>query len=295
MVRIEGGWVDEATVRTARETASHSTGTPVWTNPEGFEGDVFTFARVLFSSNPVQGGDEDRGGFGDFGGFRGWSGPGRGRNLGWWVDYPDADLNLSYRLQQMTAMRVDPDARVIKLTDPDLPLFPFLFMEHPGYMELRDDEVMALQKHLRNGGAMFVTDFWGEREWAGFENQMKRVLPDQPWVELSLDHPIFHCVYEVKGPMKRLQVPTIQFWNRDYDPNDPNSHLQRIDRGVGFETPHVRAWLDDKQRIMVIATLNSDVSDGWERESENEDYFKQFAEKISYPLAINVIFYLMTH
>ena len=43
------------------------------------------------------------------------------------------------------------------------------------------------------------------------------------------------------------------------------------------------------------AIHNSDVSDGWERESENEVYFNRFSEKIAYPLAINVIFYLMTH
>src|ERR1041384_5117321 len=46
------GLVNEDTVRTARETMSHSTGTPNWTNASGFEKDVFTFARVIFKSNP---------------------------------------------------------------------------------------------------------------------------------------------------------------------------------------------------------------------------------------------------
>src|SRR4051812_49371381 len=49
LVRIEGGRVvDENSVRTAREIDSHSTGTPMWTNPRGFEKDVFTLARVIF-------------------------------------------------------------------------------------------------------------------------------------------------------------------------------------------------------------------------------------------------------
>jgi len=38
----EGGFIDETT-KTAREVASHSTGTPTWSNPKGFEKDVFTF------------------------------------------------------------------------------------------------------------------------------------------------------------------------------------------------------------------------------------------------------------
>ena len=58
---------------------------------------------------------------------------------------------------------------------------------------------------------------------------------------------------------------------------------------------HVRALFDDDQRMMILAIHNSDVSDGWEREGENQQYFRQFSEKIAYPLGINIVFYLMTH
>ncbi len=76
-----------------------------------------TFARVIFRS-----------------GLSTSPGYGRGRRIGGWVDIRDADLNLSYRLQQMTSMKVDPNGRVLKFTDPDLNNYPFLFMTHPGYM-----------------------------------------------------------------------------------------------------------------------------------------------------------------
>ena len=273
------GLVNEDTVRTARETMSHSTGTPNWTNTSGFEQDVFTFARVIFKSNPR--------------GAWGWGG--RGRWLGWWVDYPDADLNFSYRLQQMTSLKVDPDARVLKLTDPELTDYPLLYMEHAGYMELRNEEVDALRKYLFNGGALFVNDFWSTQEWEGFEAQMKRVLPGRSWDELPMRDPLFHCICDLKGPMNNLQVPTKQFWNREYDPGDPDSRLQWRFRGEGSEDMHVRVWLDDKQRPMIIVIHNSDISDGWEREGEDLEYFEKFSEKISYPLGINIVFYLMTH
>src|SRR2546428_11561992 len=52
-IRIEGGLVvNEDELRTARETDTHSTGTPVWTNAPGFEPNVFTFTRVIFKSDP---------------------------------------------------------------------------------------------------------------------------------------------------------------------------------------------------------------------------------------------------
>jgi hypothetical protein len=90
-------------------------------------------------------------------------------------------------------------------------------------------------------------------------------------------------------------VPTIQFWNKDQDPDDPNSPLQRVFRGEGSEEMHVRAVFDDRGRMMIFAILNSDISDGWEREGENELYFNKFSEKVAYPLGINIIFYLMSH
>jgi hypothetical protein len=281
-IRIEGGGViNEDTVRTAREIESHSTGTPNWTNAPGFERDVFTFARVIFKSDA------------NVPDVPGW---GRGRRFGWWVDFPDADLNLSFRLQQTTSMKVDPDGRTIKLSDPALFDYPFIHMEHAGYINLRDDEVTALRRYLRCGGALVVNDFWSQREWEGFERQMKIVLPDRDWVDLATDHPVFNCVYDLTLPMQHLQVPTIQFWNPAHNPSDSQSPpLQRVFRGEGSEEMHVRTWLDDKQRIMVIVLHNSDVSDGWEREGENDEYFHKFSEKIAYPFAINLIFYLMTH
>ena len=280
LVRTEGsGVIDEDVVRTAREVASHSTGTPTWSNPRGFEKDVFTFARAIFKARPTEELNPP---------FH------RGRRIGWWVDFPDADLNLSYRLQQLTSIRTDPDGRVLKLSDPDLHNHPFLFMEHPGYMYLRENEVLGLRKYLLAGGVLAVIDFWNTREWNGFARQMELVLPGRQWTELTMEHPIFNCVFQIKGPMQRLQVPTMQFWNRRHNPDNPSEPIQ-INRGEGSETMSVRALFDDKGHLMVIAFHNSDISDGWEREGENQDYFEVFSERISYPLGVNLIFYLMTH
>jgi len=46
---------------------------------------------------------------------------------------------------------------------------------------------------------------------------------------------------------------------------------------------------------MILAIHNIVVSDGREREGENDIYFNLYSEKIAYPLGINIIFYLMTH
>lgn len=286
-VRLEGnnGIVNEDTVKTARETAGHSVDLPTWSNPAGFKKDTFVFARIIFHNRLANAAYDNSlytGGYG-----------GRGMR-GWVIDYPDADLNVSYRLHQFTALKVDPDCRVLKLTDPDLPRYPLIYMEHVENMALTDAEVTALHSYLQNGGALLVNDTWGDAAFQNFSGQMRRVLPGRSWTELGINHPIFHCVFDLKGPIDKLQVPTMQFLNYDYDPADPNSKPSNP-RQTGWENVHFRAWLDDKKNISILLINNSDVSDGWEREGENESYFHLFSEKIAYPLAVNMVYYFMTH
>jgi hypothetical protein len=262
-----GRWMNDG-VRTAREIPSGSTGTPLWENPRAHAKDVFTFARIRYAS----------------GGY----GYGYGRGGGWMVDAPDSDLNLSYRLQQMTSMKVDPDGRFVNLTDPELASFPWIYIVEPGRMVFSEEEVVALRKYLLNGGFLMFDDFWGDSAWMNVERQMKRVFPDRSFAELSLDHPVYHCVFEIKA---KGQVPNVrtgeesQFtgvtWEEYHDGDS--------------RTVHHRAIHDDKGRMMVFAAHNTDNGDGWEREGEAEYYFKNFSEKIAYPLGINIIFYAMTH
>jgi hypothetical protein len=277
MVRTEGGvWVDENKVRTAREIASHSTGTPEWTNAPAFAKDVFTFVRIIRDRDPY----------------------GSPTSGDWITDFPDSDLNFSFRLQQVTSIKVDPDGRTIRLTDPALFDYPWIYMVEPGALLLRDEEVPILRKYLLAGGVLMADDFWGEWQWKGFANQMKRVLPNRNFVELPMSHPIFHCVFDIQVPKNKLQTPAMPIavsrHSTDFTWED---HHSRED-GSGYEDcqeMHVRAILDDQGRIMVIATHNCDNGDSWEREGENDWFFHEFSEKRGYPLGINIIFYLMTH
>jgi hypothetical protein len=172
--------------------------------------------------------------------------------------------------------------------------YPWIYIVHPEGLELRDGEVPILRNYLLNGGVLMTDDCWGAPQWESFVRQMKRVLPDRSWVELPMEHPIFHCVFNLKGPKNNLQVPTMQVWERFRD-REGNVRDITWHGGEGARDVHVRAWLDDRQRIMVISMHNTDNGDGWEREGEDPEYFQTFSEPRAYPLAINVLFYLMTH
>jgi hypothetical protein len=237
---------------------------PTWEVDKNFAKDVFTFVRIKYSSS----------------GYGSWGGAGV-----WYVDYPDAELNLSYRLQQLTSLKVNPEGKVLELTDKELFNYPFIYIVEPGELQFHDEEVKNLRRYLLSGGFLMVDDFWGEAQWRNLYQQMKRVFPEREPEELDLSHEIFNCVFPIK---EKPQIPNVglgtssQIHGRTWETYDS-------------QEPHYRAIFDDKRRMMVMICHNTDLGDGWEREGENEYYFREFSEKKAYPLGINIIFYAMTH
>ncbi|MEA3226036.1 MAG: DUF4159 domain-containing protein, partial [Planctomycetota bacterium] len=142
-------------------------GVPNWEPDKEFSKDVFTFVRIRYSSRYGGGGGYGRR-------YRGYGGGGR-----WAVDYPDSDLNFSYRLQQLTSMEVDPNGLVLELTDERLFDYPFIYIVEPGGLVFSEEEVKNLRRYLLNGGFLMVDDFWGEDEWYNFYYEIKRVFPDR--------------------------------------------------------------------------------------------------------------------
>jgi hypothetical protein len=255
---------------------SERRGVPNWTPNREFSHDIFTFVRIQYSTGYGGGG---------YGGGRG-----RGRGGGSWVtDYPDSDLNFSFRLHQLTSMEVDPEGVILELTDPELVNYPFIYIVEPGRLVFSEEERKCLRRYLLNGGFLMVDDFWGQDEWDNFYYEIKQVFPDREPVEVPLNDPsnIFKIPYELK---ERPQIPSI-----DQALYGRSSGITWEDHGPGSQTPHFRAIYDNSGRMMAFICHNTDLGDGWEREGENEWYFHEFSEKKAYPLGINIVFYAMTH
>lgn len=241
-------------------------GVPEWTVEPAFRNDVFTFVRIQYSSG---------------------SGGGRWRSR-WQTDYPASDLNFSFRLEQLTSMKVDPNGLTMELSDPRLFDFPFIFIIDPRNLFFSEYEAEILRRYLLGGGFLMVDDFWGQPMWRHFTGELKKVFPERDPVELPHDHTIFNCVFHLDGPP---QVPS-----------EDSAHRGR-ESGSTWEDeirePHAPAdyqgIFDDQGRMMVLLCHNTDLSDGWEEEGVSEWFFTNFSEKFSYPMGINIVFYAMTH
>ena len=247
-----------------RGGSDHRNGVPRWDLSDDFPADNFRFVRIQYDSH----------GYGRRGG-------------NWSTDYPDSDLNFSLRLQQLTSIAVHPDPLILRLTDPRLFDYPFIYIIEPGRLYFYDDEVVALRRYLQNGGFLMVDDFWGDEEYENFRHEIKKVFPDRDPQEVPLSHEIFNCVYQMK---EKPQVPAINSVSRQ------NHDITWEERwGSDTRTPYYKAISDDDGRIMVFICHNTDLGDGWEREGMAEWYFREFSMKKAYPMGINIVTYAMTH
>ncbi len=62
----------------------------------------------------------------------------------------------------------------------------------------------------------------------------------------------------------------------------------------GVRDVNFQGLFDKDGRLMAVATHNSDIGDGWEREREDIEFFEEFSTK-SYAIGVNIIIYALTH
>jgi len=204
----------------------------------------------------------------------------------WETDYPEADENFIFRLSELTTLSPNPRAIVRRLTDDDLFDYPFIYMCDVGWMKLTRSERRRLREYLLRGGFLWVDDFWGWAEWENLEDHMKDVLPEIQWREIPSDHPIFGMVFPLKScPQIPARIFAIQGWTTE---------PAWIHKSGGMEEAHFRGWFAEDGRLLAVATHNTDIGDGFEREAEGEWYFQKYST-LAYAMGINIVTYALTH
>jgi hypothetical protein len=213
----------------------------------------------------------------------------RGQGGSWLTDYPLAEIDLSIRLSELTKIRVSfdgtgrPNHLIVQLTSEELYRCPIILMQEVGALYFSEDDAARLRDYLLKGGFLWVDDFWGSYSWEVWANEIRKVFPppDYNIVDLTPDHPIYHTMFDLK---EVPQIPGIGTFFAG----------ATSERGADSAEVHVRGIADRNGRVMVFMTHNTDVSDSWEREGEDPEYFRRFSVD-GYRVAVNVILYAMTH
>jgi len=153
-----------------------------------------------------------------------------------WYANPSSLPNLLRAVRERTGLRVAERERVVQLTDVDLWDVPYLYMTGHGNVVFSDREIAALRQYLTQGGFLHADDNYGMD--AAFRREIQRVFPDHPLVEVPLDHPVYHLVYELPAGLPKV-----------------HEHDGKPAQGFGV-------FVDG--RLVVYYSYESDLGDGWE-------------------------------
>lgn len=209
----------------------------------------------------------------------------RARKSGWGDDYPNGDYNFLQRLAELTTIRPshwnngNPGFAQFTALDPDLFHCPVVRMQNAANNEFTDEEAAQLRSYLLKGGFLWMDDNW-DPDMDFIQPNLSRVLPGYRIVDLPLEYGMFSSLYKLDH---LPQIPAINSWFR-----------MRQDSEIGPSQVHYYGIFDDHERLMVLVSMNSDVSDSWEREGDNQEYFVRYSPK-GYALGVDVIVWVLTH
>jgi len=160
-----------------------------------------------------------------------------------WYANPSSLPNLLRAIRAGTGLAVSERERVVQLTEADLWDVPYLYMTGHGNVALSEREMVALRRYLLQGGFLHADDNYGMDE--AFRREIRRVFPDHPLVEVPLDHPVYHLVYELPAGLPKV-----------------HEHDGKPAQGFGV-------FLDG--RLAVYYSYQSDLGDGWEDSTVHGD------------------------
>lgn len=206
----------------------------------------------------------------------------------WETDFPESDDNFAHRLAQLSAVVPAVHGVARTLSDADVFDFPFLYVCDPGYMRLTAEERASLRQYLLAGGFLWIDDFWGEGEWWNLERELAEVFPETGWRDIPADHPILHSVFDLPG---LPQIPSQDFAERGWKTEPGWKHRAPA---TDMTPAHFRGYFDANGRLMVVATHNTDIGDGFEREAYGQWYFETYSTQ-AYQIGVNIVVYALSH
>lgn len=160
-----------------------------------------------------------------------------------WYANPSSLPNLLSAVGARTTLPVAAREKVVTLADADLWQVPYLYMTGHGNVRWSDTELATLRRFLQQGGFLHADDNYGMDE--SIRRELGRLFPDRPLVEVPLDHPIYHLIYEFPRGLPKI-----------------HEHDGKPAQGFGI-------FLDG--RLVVYYSYQSDLGDGWEDPEVHHD------------------------
>ncbi len=180
-----------------------------------------------------------------------------------WYAGPSSLPNLLRAIRERTGLPVAADPVTVRLTDPDLRNYPFLFLTGHGDFRFTEEEIDSLRRYLLSGGFIHADDCYGLDEH--FRREIARVFPDKDLVPIPNDHEIYNTFYTLPEGLPKIH---------EHDGLPPQ----------GFGIFH-------EGRMIVYYTYESDIHDGWE-DAEVHGNPPELREE-AFRMGVNIFYYVL--
>lgn len=160
-----------------------------------------------------------------------------------WYANPSSLPNLLGAIRERTGLRIADRPGKVRLTDPDLGDYPYLYVTGHGNISFSDEDLFRLREYLTAGGFVHVDDNYGLDE--SFRREIRLLFENRELVEVPLDHAIYHIYYEFPNGLPKI-----------------HEHDGEPAQGLGL-------FVDG--RLALYYSYQSDLGDGWEDASVHGD------------------------
>ena len=179
-----------------------------------------------------------------------------------WYANPTSLPNLIKFANENLHTNIDPEPGTVEVGSMDLFNYPLIHMTGHGNVVFSDIEVEYLRTYLMGGGFLHIDDNYGLDQYIRCE--MKKVFPDQEFVELPFSHPIYHQQFEFEKGLPKI-----------------HEHDGKPAQGFG---------LSYEGRLVVFYSYECDLGDGWESYAVHKD--PESVRVLALRMGANIISYV---
>lgn len=160
-----------------------------------------------------------------------------------WYANPTSLPNLADFCNRELGTNFEKDNAVVEVGSAELFNYPFIHMTGHGNVVFSDAEAENLRNYLIAGGFLHIDDNYGMDPY--IRTAMAKVFPDQEFVELPFEHPIYQQKFKFQSGLPKIHK---------HDDNTPQGF------GLFFQ-----------DRLVVYYTFECDLGDGWEDQDVHKD------------------------
>ena len=153
-----------------------------------------------------------------------------------WYGDPTALPNLMSFCNRELNTNFANDPGTVEPGSPEIFNYPMLHLTGHGNVIFTPDECRNLKLYFESGGFLHIDDNYGLDSY--IRREMKKIFPEQEFVELPASHPIFHQKFDFPEGLPKI-----------------HEHDGKRPQAFGL-------FIDDK--LVCLYTYESDISDGWE-------------------------------